>query len=530
MKKTIQNTYCNPIVLPNYPQLKVLGGRHGQNDRPDVWGRGDKLFVSEKEIASKFDPTGFGQLDGGGEMRFKTGKDGIKYGRVAQNDVRATADPSCLYYEGKWYLYCTCGVIYDSEDFIHWNPHYDETWMPISAPMAPTVEYFRGKFYATANSVPPHVSDTPLGPWEKIGEWVLPDGREMLANDPMIFADDDDRLYLYWGLGNGFIFGAELDCDQPNKLITEPKPLLQFDPRNWWERFGAANEDWSSGCTEGSWMYKNRKNGKYYLTYSVCGTEYYTYAMGTYISDSPLGEFKVQPYPVSRSRNGFIKGGGHGSIVDGPDDTIWCFYTIPLCIDGNMERRIGIDPVGIDEDGYLYALTGCEVPQYGPGVLEHPEKGNATELVPITVFKPEWASSCAPGSRPLYAIDEALHTFWQPAADDKEPAFAVQFFGQYKISAVRIMWKDIGLDFEKGIVPGPYKYVIEYGETLGSDWQTLVDASENDVDLVVDYRTFEETLAAKVRIRILGASEGVTPAILNFTVFGVHPLKDKFSK
>lgn len=534
MEKNIKNTFCNPIVLPDYPIQGVLGQGHGGPfGGPDIWGRAGKKMVSEREIAKNFDPTGFGQLGGGGFM-FEPDKDGIRYGRVGVQDARATADPSCLYYDGKWFLYCSNGMIYDSEDFIHWTPHYEETWVHISGPlnpMAPTVEYFRGKFYATGNSVPLHVSDTPYGPWSRVGEWTIPEnathfaGQEMTANDPMIFADDDDRLYLYWGLGNGFVFGAELDPEQPNHLITEPKPLLQFDPRNWWERFGANNEDWSSGCTEGSWMYKDRESGKYYLTYSVCGTEYYTYAMGAYISDSPLGEFTVQPYPVSRSREGFIKGGGHGSIVDGPNGTRWCFYTIPVCIDDNMERRIGIDPVGIDGDGYLYALTGCEVPQYGPGVLEHPELGNDTELVPLTVFKPEWASSCAPGSRPLFAIDEALHTYWEPAADDPEPTFAVRFFGNYDISALRIMWKDLGLNLEAGVNPGPFKYVVEYAESMGSDWLTLVDASENETDLVVDYRTFDTVRAAKVRIRILGAPAGITPALINFTVFGVHPLK-----
>jgi xylan 1,4-beta-xylosidase len=326
------------------------------------------------------------------------------------------------------------------------------------------------------------------------------------------------------GLGAG-ILGVELDPKNPNKFLTEPKVLILFNPENWWERMGANNEGWQTGCIEGSWMYK--RNGKYYLTYSCCGTEYYTYTMGAYVSDKPLDGFKLQEKnPISRSRDGFIKGGGHGSIVNGPNDTIWCFYTIPVCIDHTLERRIGIDPCGIDEDGNLYAITGCELPQYAPGVLAHPEKGNATDVDVLTVFKPSKASSYAPGHKPFYALDETMHTWWQPADNDQEPELAVSLSGSYYLSAVRLMWKDVGLDFDKGIYPGPYQYVVECAESLASDeWKVIVDAADNKEDLAVDYRTFEPVRAAKVRIRILGWQEGIQPGIINFTVFGQSSVK-----
>jgi hypothetical protein len=335
----------------------------------------------------------------------------------------------------------------------------------------------------------------------------------------MIFADEDDRLYLYFGLGSA-IFGAELDPDQPNNLITFPKLLVPFTGEYWWERFGASNEDWGIGFIEGSWMVKHDKT--YHLVYSCSGTEFYNYAMGCYISDSPLGDFKLQARnPVSHCREGFIKGGGHGGFVKGPKDTLWIFYTIPVCVDNNMERRIGMDPAGFDKDGNLFSLTGCGVPQWKPGIMEHPELGNATELVPLTIFKPSKVSSYKDGNRALYAIDEAMHTWWQPAPDDKLPELAVAFQGKYTASAVRIMWKDIGLNFEAGINPGPYQYVVEVAKDNQTDeWITVVDASKNTVDLTVDYRTFDPIECTRARIRILGAPEGVTPGLINFTAFG----------
>lgn len=267
-------------------------------------------------------------------------------------------------------------------------------------------------------------------------------------------------------------------------------------------------------------MYK--RNGTYYLTYSVCGTEYYSYCMGAYVCDSPLGDFRLQKRnPVSRSDRGLVRGGGHGSIVDGPNGTIWCFYTIPVAIDHIFERRIGIDPCGIDEDGCLYARTGCDVPQFVPGVLEHPELGNAAGLDSCTAFTLTMASSYLAGHRPMCAIDEVLHTWWQPAEDDRAPWLAVSLRAGYYISAIRLMWKDVGLRFQKGVMPGAYQYVIEAAANESDEeWFPLVDASDNQTDLTVDYRTFPETLVGKVRIRILGAPEGVQPGIMNFTCFG----------
>ncbi|MDR1117421.1 MAG: family 43 glycosylhydrolase [Oscillospiraceae bacterium] len=516
MKRTIHDTYCNPIVLPDYPNLQSLRETSAEltpeemmANRPDPWGRKGKTVYSESIFHGETT-----QTNNMMSAIFAPG-----YGCQSENDIRATADPSPYFFEGKWYLYPTCGVIYSSDDLVNWTPHHEPTWMPISAPMAPTVEECRGKYYATANGVPLHVADSPIGPWTRLGEWTLEDGREFSCADPMIFADDDGRLYLYFGLGSA-IFGAELDPAQPNRVITFPKKLIAFNGRYPWERYGSSNEDWSMGFVEGSWMVKN--GNTYYLLYSCSGTEYYSYAMGCYVCDSPLGDFKLQPNnPVSCSREGLIKGGGHGGVVKGPKDTLWIFYTIPVYIDSAMERRIAMDPAGFDKDGNFFSQTGCAVPQWKPGVLERPELGNATELVPLTIFKPTKVSSYKDGHRSLNAIDEALHTWWQPAPGDEAPELAVAFMGRYIASAVRILWKDIGLHFEKGVHPGAYQYVVEVArDNQTEEWITVVDASTNTVDLAVDYRTFDPVDCTRARIRILGAPKGVTPGLLNFTVFG----------
>ncbi len=520
MKKySIHDTFCNPIVIPNYPTLQSFRGpmpAPGSSERPrvqreDRWGRAGKHVLSETEYLSEI-----GYAHGDPMLMQEVYGHGI--GKVSEQDVRATADPSPYYFEGKWWLYPTSGRIYSSDDLVNWEYHYDQTWGKVTSSMAPTVEKVGDVYVGAANGTPLHSAPTPAGPWSLVGEWTLPDGREINCGDVMIFADDDGRAYLYFGLGIA-ILGAELDVKQPNHFLTMPKVLISFHKNNWWERMGSCNENWNIGFIEGSWMLKH--GARYHLVYSCSGTQYYNYAMGCYISDSPLGEFMPQSVnPVSRSRNGLIKGGGHGGFVKGPNDTYWVFYTIPVCIDGDMERRIGMDPAGFDAEGNLFAATGIDVPQWKPGMMQRPELGNATELVPLTILKPVCASSYAPGHLPMYATDEALHTWWQPAADDTEPALTVGLRGVFQIGAVRILWKDIGLNLREGILPGPYQYVVEVKPSVKDAWQTVVDASQNEVDLTVDYRTFEPTVAAMVRIRILGAPQGVTPGLLNFTVFG----------
>nr|MCR5005263.1 family 43 glycosylhydrolase [Clostridiales bacterium] len=284
MEKDIRKTFINPIVIPDYP---VLSGKKREMPK-DVdfaamrnpglaWGRGGKPMIDIETLMA----------EDGHEYNVNIGDVmNFAYGKAGQNDVRATADPSAYYFDGKWYLYITSGAVYESDDLVNWTVHHEDSWMPISAPMAPTVEEYHGKYYGAANNTPLFVSDNPIGPWTLLGDWTLPDGREFVAGDVMIFRDDDDRLYLYFGLGP-CIMGAELDPEQPNKLLTKPKVLVPFNKENYWERFGACNEDWSIGFIEGSWMVKH--GTKYYLVYSCSGTEYYAYAMGAYTSDSPLG-------------------------------------------------------------------------------------------------------------------------------------------------------------------------------------------------------------------------------------------------
>ena len=465
-----RRTYCNPIPLPDYPR--------------------------------------------GRACRDKTANLG-KFRHDPPRDFRETADPSVILHDGRWYLYPSAGMAYVTEDFIHWRHRKIE---PYDAGYAPTVVRFRDRFLLTACRAPVFASAGPLGPFASLGRLAGPDGKSVKDfDDPMLFADDDNRLFAYWGLGGAGVFGAELDPSQPMRLLTEPRLLFSYDPAHVWERFGAWNEDASKSYVEGSWMVKHR--GRYFLTYAAPGTEFCTYGMGTYVGDSPLGPFRYQARnPILRQTHGLVQGPGHGCLVAGPNDTLWAFYTCTVCYEHFFERRIGVDPAGLDADGNLFVRGASEVPQWAPGLLARPQDGNDAGLLPVTRSKIARASSSAPGRDALYAIDGSMLTFWQPADGDPAPVLTLDCRGIFLVAAVRIVWKDVGLDYDAGAKPGPFRYVVEASRD-NQTWSAVVDASGNETDLLIDYRTFDPTPASHVRLRVLGTPPGIRPGVIDVTAF-----------
>jgi hypothetical protein len=94
-----------------------------------------------------------------------------------------------------------------------------------------------------------------------------------------------------------------------------------------------------------------------------------------------------------------------------------------------------------------------------------------------------------------------------------------QLYGPATIRGVRIAWRDIGLDTNRGIVPGPYRYRVEVGTASGG-WQTVLDRTGSTEDLLIDYREIEPTVASRARLVITGWPKGITPGVAEFTVFG----------
>lgn len=446
------------------------------------------------------------------------------------NDYRSISDPSVIYHDGKWIMYPSYSVAYVSEDFVHWK-HVDIGVSDLR--YSPAVVEFRGKWYLAGHGMTEmYVADSPLGPFELCGHITDANGNRKVTLDGCFLADRD-RLYFYWcemedggskvEYRTGTV-GVELDPEKPWQMLGEPVRINEFNPEQVWQRMGAYNQNERMGWIEGQWMKKI--GDRYYLLYSGCGTEHSTYANGVMYSDEgPLSGFKPQKRhdPLTSKRTGLMRGAGHGCIVEGPDNTLWTFYTCIFNYNHMFERRIGMDPLGIDDNGELYCAEVTETPQYAPGIRKNPEAGNGTGWLPLTFMQRPTATSHAPGRDPLYASDESVLTWWQPSDGDNEPAITFRLGDKtkYEIHSVRIIWRDINMETLDGIYPGAFQYVVEYAPTPDMDkWDILIDASENEDDLCIDYRETEPVFAYSVRLRILGAPEGITPGLVSLTAFG----------
>lgn len=486
-KSTAANTWCNPLPIPQIPRGK------------DDWYPFERgMFSHENKPESVKGP-----------------------------DYRTISDPTVFYHDNKWYLYPSYGMAWVSEDFANWKHVRTEPYCP---KYSPSIIPWGDKFLLTSWICPLYVADNPLGPFEELGEFIMPDGTTFRPCDPDLFADDDGRIYMHafaseptteFHRFNCKIVGYELDREDPRRVIRGPVDILKMNPDNVWERKGYHNQNKKFGWVEGPHMVKH--NGRYYMIYGTPDTCNGTYAMAVYYSDeSPLDGFKCQKKnPLTLRRDGVVIGTGHGCVEHGPNNTLWAFYTIPAPSFHSYERRIGMDLVDVDENGELYCPHGVtNTPQYYPGAREDAVACNSPDLVSLTGYAATTASSCVYGREPIYAVDEHNLTWWEPQKEDKEPTLTCDLQGLYEISSARIWWRELDIDYASGRTPAPVGYVIEGFD--GEEWKTVLDASDNGEDKNIDYRIFDTFTCQKVRLRITKWAKDCRIGVIDFAVFGEY--------
>lgn len=482
-KRTCENTFCNPLPIPNIPRGK------------DEWYKYEHgMFSHENKPASD-----------------------------KSKDYRSISDPTVMYYDNKWYLYPSYGMAYYSQDFLHWKFVKTDPYCP---KYSPSIIPYKGEFLLTSWFCPLYKGKTPFGPFELLGDFIGLDGKEFTPCDPGIFIDDDGRIYLYaysnpkrdnyYGYTNKII-GYELDKDNPCKVIRGPVDLFEMDPFNHpWERHGRYNQDLYYGWVEGPHMYK--RNGRYYLIYATPDTCDCSYVNAVYYSDtSPLDNFVCQKRnPLTQSKDSLIRGAGHGCVCDGPNNTLWCFYTIAMPITHKYERRIGMDQVYIDENGELYCKGVSKTPRIFPLYEKEIDLGlyNLTaSIIPET-------SSVKNDHFGIYMSDESNLTYYQPCDDDIHPEAEFDLGGYYKISSLRIWFRDIELDYKNKKTPTPVPYLVK--AMVNGEYITIVDKSNPKEELNIDYVVFDDVVASKVKLILLTNKIGV----IDFSIFGKMEEKD----
>ena len=446
----------------------------------------------------------------------------------------ASGDVTVIKENGKYYMYCTGGGAWVSDDMLDWTFHRID-----NVPVAPHVVKYNGSFYMCGNDCPVYKADNPLGPFTSIGDWKnIPDvkGGWNGAFDVDIYVDDDNKPYLYYpGRGVSGIYVVPLDPSDISRFAGPVKHLFGFNNKHEWERYGEMNEYPDVAWIEGPWLQKHK--GTYYLQYSASGTQWKTYAEGYYTAKSPLGPFTYAPNnPLLRKTEGLVTGTAHGSIVEGPDGNLWQFYTIVLS-NPPGGRRIGMDRITFDKAGNM-SVKITDTPQWAPGTITDPAKGNS-ESLPVTINKMRAMNALSkfstekPGHEAAYAVDNSSGTWWEPAATDSLPSLLIELspatrfdvVQMFTIDGVRLMFnggrRGFGRPTQGGQQPSAeiYQYKIEVSID-GKTFETALDQSRNTIARNTIFDEISPVKCRFVRLTVTNWPKASPLGLLEFTVFG----------
>ena len=479
---------------------------------------------------------------------------------------REAADPSMICFQGRYYIFASMTLgVWVSDDLVTWENHRLPEELPLYD-YAPDVRVLGNWVYFCASNREHNcdrwrTKDILNGPYEKI-EGSFP------YWDPNLFADDDGRVYFYWGCSNMTpIYGVELDSNTMLP-IGEKRELVFGDPyRIGYERIGEDNSTLPASeevveakyqaylkassvpeemlppevkplirgmlsdkpYIEGAWMDKH--NGKYYFQYAAPGTQYNTYSDGVYVGESPLGPFTLaENNPYSYKPGGFLPGAGHGSTMKDKQGNWWHTSTMRISVNHDFERRVGLWPAGFDEDGELFCNQRCG--DWPMAVEGDPWRDPAWML--LSVGKAVTASSFVPKHEPEKATEENVQTWWRAASNSRDEWLCVDLGKIFDIHAVQVNFADDKLDIRcpGEIRPGSQARYIEEqdyatqwkleGSSDGERWFMIEDKSDAQTDLSHDLIVREHGFAARyLRLSDMAVPYGQNPCVSGLRVFGL---------
>lgn len=447
---------------------------------------------------------------------------------VTQGKHRATADPVITYFKGNYYLFATNQWGYwHSKDMLDWkfvsrkflrpeHKVYDELCAPSLSFVNDTllvVGSTHGKEFPIWMSKNPTKDD-----WKE-----LVHKSEAGAWDPQLFWDKEkDEVYEYYGSSNVYpLYGVKL-----NRKTFQPEgeviPLITLNEHeHGWERFGENNDNtFMQPFMEGAFMTKHK--GTYYLQYGGPGTEFSGYGDGVYTSKNPLGPFEYQSHnPFSYKPGGYARGAGHGATFEDANDAYWHVSTIVINTKNNFERRLGIWPAGIDEDGIMYSNTAYgDYPTYLPAQQKEHGKESFSGWMLLNYNKPVSVSSSLGGFQANYAINEDIKTYWSAKTGNKGEWIISDLGEVSTINAVQINFadQDVTLMGKPETTTG-HKYILSVSDNQ-KNWKVIADKSKSSKDVPHEYIELENPVKGRyLKIENVAMPDGKF-ALSGFRAFG----------
>lgn len=273
------------------------------------------------------------------------------------------ADPSIIHHDDKFYIYATIDpwggnelAVFETSDFrqfeqkhINW-PTKEACTSPTSGKdmvWAPSViQGIDGRFYmyvSVGNEIWAGIAEHPLGPWKNAKEDNSPlipgnkiPGYHMI--DAECFIDDDEKVYLYWGSGLGWVNGRCFVAPLAKNMVDFLDAPKDVTPPNYFE---------------GPVMMK--RGGTYFLMYSNGKAIDHTYNVRYAIANNPIGPFvegKNSPI-LETSVDSTTFGPGHHCVLsyDGQDYIL--YHRIFPQKDDYVLRQLCLDSLNFDENGNI---------------------------------------------------------------------------------------------------------------------------------------------------------------------------------
>lgn len=433
---------------------------------------------------------------------------------------RESADPTMIRFKDTYYLFASksggyyCSKDMEKWDFIATNQIPVEEYAPTAVAIGDTIYYVAS---SESKSTLYKTADPMSGKWT-----VAVEALDMPVWDPAFFLDDDGRLYLYWGCSNvNPLYGVEVDYKNNFKFIGQRKEMLKSDRKKYgWEVPGDYNtNDSNAPWIEGSWVTK--VNGKYYLQYAGPGTEFKSYSDGVYVSENPLGPFKMQESnPFASKPEGFVAGGGHGSSLEDAFGNRWQIGAVSISKKHMFERRLALFPVFLDAAGSLNANTKYgDYPMYLPKSKVKSFDEIFTGWMLLSYDKPVTVSSTLDTFPAHFMTDEDIRTYWAAKTGNAGENAVLNLGQKSDVYAIQLNFAE-----EQTTVYGRQKnvhprYVVELSSD-GKTWTKVIDQSKNELDNSHPYFQLDKPVSCThVKVTNVEVASGVF-ALSGLRVFG----------